>query len=325
MKINDVMFNCDLNDVLTKLRSQVDYFEKIKPSGNDIMVQCPYHSNGKERKPSAGIRKEDGQFHCFACGEVHTLPEVISYCFGKDDGGIYGWGWLIKNYVLIETEERNDINLDMGRNKDSRFVNSSGVINSNSCNTDSKYISQEELDRYRYIHPYMYERKLTDEIIELFDIGYDDETETITFPVRDMTGNTLFVARRKIKYKSFFYPAGVEKPLYGLYELYKNPLYMPSEVIVCESMFDALTCWVYGKKAVAFNGLGSELQFKQLREMPCRKLILATDNDEAGMRARQRIRKEVKNKIITEYILPDNRKDINELTKDEFDNLKEVF
>ena len=82
---------------------------------------------------------------------------------------------------------------------------------------------------------------------------------------------------------------------------------------------------MYGKYAVALNGLGNELQFKQLRNLPCRKLILATDNDEAGMKARKRIRANIKNKIITEYILPDGKKDINELSKEEFDRLEEVF
>lgn len=64
---------------------------------------------------------------------------------------------------------------------------------------------------------------------------------------------------------------------------------------------------------------------KQLRELPCRKLILATDNDEAGLKARARIRKNVTNKIITEYVLPKGKKDINELNKEEFKNLEEVF
>jgi DNA primase len=90
-------------------------------------------------------------------------------------------------------------------------------------------------------------------------------------------------------------------------------------------MLDALTAWVYGKYAVALNGLGNELQFKQLRELPCRKIILATDSDEAGMKARKRIRANVKNKIITEYILPRGKKDLNELSRKEFDNLEEVF
>ena len=189
----------------------------------------------------------------------------------------------------------------------------------------------------------MYERKLTDEIIELFDIGYDKDTKCITFPNRDLNGNCLFVARRSVQTKFFSYPEGVEKPVYGLYELNKwaeeqfpNPcpeiadyrgvkLY-PNELIICESMIDALTCWVYGKPAVALNGLGTDDQFKELSRFPIRKYILATDADERGMKARERIARSIKNHLIVEYVWNLERaKDINDMSKEMFDNLREVF
>ena len=67
------------------------------------------------------------------------------------------------------------------------------------------------------------------------------------------------------------------------------------------------------------------IEEEQLRELPCRKLILCTDMDKAGMMARSRIRAKVKNKIITEYVLPKGRKDANECTKDELKALKDVI
>ena len=185
-----------------------------------------------------------------------------------------------------------------------------------------EYVSDEELDKYRYIHPYMYKRGLTDEVIEKFDIGYDKDTRCITFPVRDKSGGTLFIARRSVNSKYFNYPKEAEKPLYGLYELYQQRVF-PSTVIVCESMLDALSFWTVKKYAVALNGLGNELQFKQLRELPCRELILCTDMDEAGLRARERLRNNIKNKIISEYILPKGRKDANECTKEELERLEQ--
>ena len=206
-----------------------------------------------------------------------------------------------------------------------------------------QYVSEEELSGYRWIHEYMYHRGLTDDIIDLFDVGYDAKTQCITFPVRDKDGNCLFVARRSVKTKWFNIPTNVQKPLYGLYELwrqavvateyednvkkqdYYSRMFFPEEVVVCEGMIDALTVWVCGKYAVAMFGLGTDLQFEQLRKLPCRKLILATDNDAAGMAARERIRKNVTNKLITEYIIPNGKKDINDLTKEEFYALEEIF
>ena len=346
MRINDVQFNVELIDILQELISQlrannVELIQKYKEGPTHIQICCPYHANGMERRPSAGIRKEDGMFHCFACGEVHSLQEVISHCFGYIDDiiGKFGWQWLIRNFTTVQVEERKDVVLDFGN----RYNLHDNVVKQDMDNPDrdTRFVTEEELEKYRYIHPYMYKRGLTNDVIELFDIGYDANSGCITFPVRDRFGNCLFVARRSVKTKFFNYPEGVEKPLYGLYEyyhirkfLYDNvvPYYGEeccselNEVIVCESMLDALSFWTVDKYAVALNGLGNELQFKQLRELPCRKIILATDMDERGLAARKRIRENMQNrKIVTEYIFPKGRKDANECTKEELMNLEEVF
>lgn len=356
MIINNTPFVVDLGDILTEWRNQliandIPLLRAVRDTPDNIMVSCIYHKGGQERKPSAGIKKSDGTYHCFACGETHTLQEVISHSFGYTDDmiGTWGWNWLLKNFLTIAVEERKDVELDFTRNT----ISNSGrdglqLLRGEKTRCEVGTVSEEELDSYRYTHPYMYKRRLTDEIIELFDIGYDHSTKCITFPIRDSNGRTLFVARRSVVTKFFNYPSGVEKPVYGLYELnnyfdrgvitnvtvakrfngaeIKEILYYPKEVIICESMLDALTCWVYGKYAVALNGLGNDLQFEQLRKMPCRKFILATDMDEAGRKARARIRKNVTNKLITEYVWDVNiAKDINDMNKDMFDNLEEVF
>lgn len=360
MIINETQFNVELKDILIELISQlrannIELIRKYKEGPTHIQICCPYHANGLEHRPSAGIRKSDGLFHCFACNEVHTLPEVISYCFDRKDDiiGSFGWQWLLKNFATVQVEERKDVALDFYRN--SKRTNDNNSTNYKFCSTgyvdklcgkrqsSQQFVSEEELDKYRYTHPYMYKRGLTDEIIELFDIGFDRDTQCITFPVRDINGNCLFVARRSVKTKFFNYPQGVEKPLYGLYEfsealrvskLERNFIYYGLDftdwccdtMIVCESMLDALSFWTVGKYAVALNGLGNELQFKQLRELPCRKLILATDMDERGLAARKRIKQNMKNtKIITEYLFPKGRKDANECTKEELKNLRETF
>ena len=322
MEVNNHVILDDTQDILIELRKQLELngvkrFAKFIDSGNNIQTNCPFHKEGQERKPSFGINKNTGECHCFGCGWSGTLSEMISNCFGKDDFGDYGNKWLIRNFLSVAVESRPDIDVDFCRRK---------KITSET----KKYISEQELDSYRYTHPYMYKRKLTNEIIDLFDIGYDKNTECITFPNRDINGNCLFIARRSVKTKFFNYPQDVEKPVYGLYECnicaktIKN--WFPDEIIICESMIDALTCWVYGKYAVALNGTGNENQFKTLRNMPNRKFILATDMDEAGLKARERIRQSLGNKLVTEYFWDINvAKDINDMSKEYFDSLKEVF
>lgn len=310
MQINDYTFNAELEDILQELRTQlalngIELLQKEpKQSGNSLQIQCPYHGNGQERKPSAGIRKSDGMFHCFSCNEVHTLPEFISHCFGHTDDylGIWGWKWLVKNFITIQVEERKDVVLDYSRNR--KPV----------TNKVNNYVSAEELDSYRWTHSYWSTRGITDEdVIELFDLGYDKKTKCITFPVRNENGDCEFVAKRSVKTKFFNYPAGVSKPLYGLYELYQLEK-LPDEIILCESMIDCILLWQAGHYALAMNGLGNERQFDQLQRLPIRKIILATDNDDAGQEARKRIRENIKGKIFTEIVFPKGIKDVGECT-----------
>lgn len=330
-------------DVLTELKSQlamngVYRFAQFKQVPNHIQFPCPMHKEGQEKKPSCGITTaqiryadgrvvEPGTVHCFACGYVASLSEMISTLFGhENDDGHFGDEWLAKNFVTLSVEKRPELKLNLDRHK-SKTTNKQ-IVN---------YITEEELDSYRYIHPYMYTRKLTDEIIELFDIGYDKQFKItasdghinnyrcLTFPNRDINGNTLFIARRSVDTKFFHYPKDVIKPVYGLYEITVAYDTIPNEIIICESMLDALHFWVVGKCAVALNGLGTAEQFKQLNELPTRKFILCTDSDTAGMNARKKIKANLKNKLVTQYILPEGRKDANECTDEELLNLEETF
>lgn len=325
-------------EVIEELRDQlaangIFRFHTIRHTDKHIQTNCPFHKDGQESKPSCGITTEDikqgskivpaGTVHCFTCGKTCLLPEMISELFGRNDFGTFGAEWLRKNFITATYENRPEIELNLTRNAETK-------------KDTIKYVSEEELDKYRYYHPYMYQRKLTDDIIERFDVGYDNDyilvgkdgtdhhIKCVTFPVRDISGKTLFVARRSVETKFFHYPSGVTKPVYGVYELSQiNPY--PTEVIICESIFNCLTCWAYGKYAVALNGTGTHDQYEQLRKLPVRKYILGLDPDEAGFRGRMKLRKALQNdKIITEYDIPAG-KDINDLTKEEFDSLEELL
>ena len=344
--LDGIEVDASIYDIIHLLKEQINaegimLLGAIRDTPDNLMISCPYHKNGLERRPSAGIKKKDGTFHCFACEEVHTLPEVISHCFGKEDAGAFGYNWLMKNFVMISKEERRDVELDLVRPQSNvRRTADTGTAGCSSVSSvhlgedvSRSYVSEAELEKYRVIHPYWAKRGITNpDIIELFDLGYDKETDCITFPVRDVNGNCLFVARRSVRTKFFNYPAGAEKPLYGLYEVCKC-LVMPrkcnkpwfSELIVTESMLDALSFWCVEKPAVALNGLGNEHQFQQLRDLPCRKIILATDMDKAGMKARETIKKKLANKLITEYFFPKGKKDANECTPEELLALEDTL
>ena len=326
MFINGTQFNAEISEIISTLKIElanngIQRFAKMFDSGDDFMLCCPYHKGGQERRPSAGIRKSDGMFHCLACGETHSLDELIANCLGYNDP-IIGYRWLVQRFATVQVEERKDIELDLSREND------------NSSYTQF-FVPEEELDTYRYYHPYMYTRCLTDEVIEQFDIGYDKRTDSITFPVRYWGavnfGRCMFVAKRNVKYKRFDLPNNMEKPLYGLYEIWaliqsRGSMELLDNIYICEGLFDCLRMWCNGKIAVAgFGCLFSEYQITLLQGLPTRKLILALDNDKAGREATARLKKRIKNKIITEVVLPKGKKDIGECTDDEIQNLQEIW
>jgi len=165
----------------------------------------------------------------------------------------------------------------------------------------------------------MWRRKLTPDIVQFFDVGFDPETNCITFPVRDIYGNCVFVARRSVDTKWFNYPSGTNKPVYGLFKILQ---YGIKEVWVCESFINCLNCWQYGRPAVALIGTGSEQQYEILKKCGIRKFTLALDGDEAGYKGTQRFIEHLKNYAIIDVAQIPSGKDINDLTQQEFNNLK---
>lgn len=297
--------------VIIELKRQLDLqgvhlFHVIKDVGKDIMTTCPFHKNGQERKPSFGISK-DMICHCFACGWSGMLDDVISLCFGYDDCGFYGSQWLSKNFVTVSIEQRKPLKLDMDRTK---------VL------TTQEYITEEELDSYRYYHPYMYKRGLTNEIIEKFDIGFDSNSNCITVPVADLDKNIVFIARRSVQGKFFSYPSGSEKPVYCGDRCMQCSPQLP--VIVTESVFNTLTCWKFGKPSVALFGTGSKSQYEILKQLPAKKLILALDPDDAGERGTKKLIEHLRgHKILTRLQIPPGQ-DLNDLDEKILE-LKEIF
>lgn len=238
--------------------------------------------------------------NCFGCGYRAGIVKFIADCLNISYRKATEWLLSVSTYSLLEEiEDFSYLDIDTPTEESIKWP----------------IVPLEELKQYDNMHPYMHKRKLTDEIIEKFEVGYDPKLDAITFPLY-VNGQCVLVAKRRTKFKRFDMPKIDPKPIYGLDYLTDN------EVIVCESIINALTCWSYGKQAVALCGTGSTWQIEQLNNIPQRKIILALDGDEAGRNGTKRLLKGLTNKIVTVLKLPEG-KDINDLSKEEFENLEE--
>ena len=170
IKIEDILINTDTITMLEVLKDElalhgINRFFQFRLNGQNIQTTCPFHKDGQERKPSFGVNGELNKCHCFACGWSGGIEDMISQLYGYQDNGKYGKRWLIKHFNSVEIETRPNL---------MEVLNGSSNNNSNITNNkhSGKYIPESLLDSYRYIHPYMYKRGLTDEIIEEFDIEW---------------------------------------------------------------------------------------------------------------------------------------------------------
>lgn len=325
----------DVEKILQTLESH-QLIRTNKITGNWYTVYCPFHNDGNERKPSCGVLlKEEyrngkkypqGMWHCFSCSTVKSMPEAITYILKQKNIKSDGLKWLSENVPGFEINADFDylVPPDMMQSLSNKYA--IDYIQTNLNKVSQPYVSEDELKNYRFTVPYMYERGLTDEIIEKFDVGVDmnwippgrkKKVPCITFPVRDSKGRTLFLCRRSIEGKLYNYPEDVVKPVYGLDMIPQGC----SSLIICESIINALTCWKWGYPAVALLGTGNPYQLQQLKELGIPEFVLCMDGDDAGKRATRRLKNNLsKNAIIWTIHMLDG-KDVNDIDKDTFDQL----
>lgn len=315
-------------------------YKLVRPNkiiNNYYSIYCPFHNNGNERKPSCGVLIQDeyrggrlykaGWFHCFSCGAAKDLVTAVTDILKSRSINTSGIEWLKENIPGFDDEYEFESLIPDSLLDD---VNNKFALDYIKSKTESptEYISEEELSKYRFTVPYMYERKLTDEVIAKYDVGVDmhwippgrkKEVPCITFPVRDEYGRTLFFCRRSISGKMYSLPTGVIKPVYGLDMIPKGT----SSIIICESIINALTATVYGYHAVALLGTGNAYQMNQLRRLGCREFVLCMDGDEAGRKATAKLKRNLSDVAVVWTVNMPDGKDVNDCSKEEFDALYE--
>ena len=321
-------------DVVDKL-ANFGLIRTRKHSGDWYQCYCPFHNEGKEKKPSFGIllndRQQNGVFyprgfsHCFACSYAAPLPKLVQDIIKVKNVSVDAVKWIEENIPELDDKVDYDKLIDP---KITESVVSSLIINDlkSRMREEPKYVSEEELASYRFVVPYMYERKLTDDIIEKFDVGYDGNwippgrkkpVPCITFPVHDYKGRTLFLCRRSIQGKLYNYPTGITKTLYGIDMIPQGC----KSVIVCESIINALTLWTWGYVAVALMGTGNQVQVTQLKRLGVNEIVICMDGDEAGSRATEKLKNQLKEVCIISRIKMLEGKDVNDIDKETFEKL----
>jgi DNA primase len=135
-----------------------------------IMCHCPdfmgNHKNG-DANPSFGFHTEELRYNCFVCGggSLFRLVEEMNGC-GREDAE----RWLLAHSDLEPSDT-------------SKFKEQIEAILTPHHETavDPEY-PIDALFPFRKIHPYLYERGLTKDVIIQYQIGFDEEHLGIVIP-----------------------------------------------------------------------------------------------------------------------------------------------
>lgn len=296
-------------NILTKLRGELTNGKLafIEQKNDYVRVTCPDHKSGLERHASCSVYCGDGDlqygyYNCLTCGSKGNLRLFVAKCFDKPYE--FGKQWLIENFGHIYVTSKISLEeIDLTKEK-----------------KEKDYLDESILDGFSDYHPYMTKRGLSDEIIKKFELKYDPEYRAIVFPVRHIDGKLAFLTRRSTEGKKFYIDKGADKSvIYLLYNILKDNI---KEVIVCEGQFNRLTSWQYGYPRIALLGAGTtEEQVEVLNKTGIKHYILAYDNDPAGKKGANRFKKFIRKDVFVDEITMPEGKDINDLTKEEFERL----
>ena len=220
--INNKVIDAPVYDILKQINRETNgrYLNSIIDKGDNVFIQCPFHSDGREKHPSCTVFARDddkytdkGITHCFACGISVPLFTVVGHCFDEDDD--FGKEWLIQRFSNIFIEKQTVLpEIQLSRPKES-------------------FLDESILNQFAYFHPYQFQRKLSEDTILKYKVGYDKDTDSITFPVWDEKNRLRFVTKRSVTGKKFFIPPGVKKPVYLLNFMIKEN----RDTVPCSSLY----------------------------------------------------------------------------------------
>jgi DNA primase len=171
------------------------------------------------------------------------------------------------------------------------------------------------LTPYKYRHPYLTNRSITERVQRMMRIGYDPNTNAVVIPWLNANGVIVNAKFRTVKGKIFWYTKNalpVKHNVYGMDAIYGV---RAKQAVICEAEIDALTWMSWGVPAIALGGAYlNDKQAEMIIRSPIETLVVGADNDEQGEKLKCQIMAKLYNyKELQEVDYPLGYKDANEI------------
>lgn len=277
----------------------------LKPAKKKGYI-CPICGSGNGKNGTGITTKDDIHYTCWAgCFTNADIIDIIGL-----ENGLTAFNEKIEKaselFNITLSPEREYKN--KGISKEKKPENMKKDV----THDYTEYIKQCKSNLYKNKEAleYLHSRGITDDIINLFNVGYDPEykqkyIDKETGKIKEFkpikaiitpsnAENTYFLVRElngEKKLKPIAEEAG-EQPIFNLGALYNEE---KKPVFVVEGQFCTMSIAQAGGQSIALNGTGYTKLLKvieNIKEIPT--LILCLDNDEAGTTAQKRLEKELR-------------------------------
>lgn len=250
----------DIADVLRRLGVDV-----VRAGEKEISARCPVHfaRTGKEDKsPSWSMNGNTGLWICYSCGARGTLSQLVSEITGEADSIVAIHKFLITNSLSrISTPKSEERNVPIDWFTFSKF----------SVPSDAR----------------LQERNIDREAVRRYGIRWDTSTQSWIIPIVAPTGE-LLGWQSKSKSRVLNYPTGVSKSktLFGIDSINSGTC------VLVESPLDVVRLSTVMDGVCGLASFGAHISKSQigLLSLYVNKLIVALDNDEAGINSAKKLK-----------------------------------
>jgi DNA primase len=281
--------------------SGVDVYSELDA---DFIIFCPFHNN--YRSPAGEINKSTGIFYCFSCQKTSDLVEFVMFTSNRT--------YFESVRFIKSKEQESNLEQEMVRQ----------------LHTKQDYVLYDELQVKR-LHQqavdspratsYFYGRRITQESILKFSLGFSENQDMVTIPVHSPDGMLLGFVGRSVEGKDFKNTPGLpkSKTLFNL-----NRVKTADKVYVVESSFDAIRLDQIGFPAVATLGANVSAMQIELLQKYFNNVIVIADNDEAGGNMKNRLLEKLGSRVSV-IQLNNKYKDIGDMSDEDIKSLDFTF
>lgn len=261
----------------------VDYYEELEPHldrfpryvirDNKIQSCSPFR---EDRNPSFAVNLDNGTWiDSGATGEFHKGHFITLLSFLREESAEDACDYLHNAYSAL-LQDVSDLKLDLS------YLDKPE-------NESLKIFNSEELKAFAFRHSYLKQRGISEEVQQLFRVGYDPVRKAVAMCWTDVDGEVVNIKFRSVSSKHFWYADGqrIKNHVYG-YSVFRKA---PSDVLaIVESEIDCLRLWTEGIAAVALGSAHLSVpQVGILFNSGVKEVVIATDNDKAGERCAKHI------------------------------------